>query len=35
MWNRVYTRASTLARAPQYAGLPPGMSDEDLPEDFA
>jgi len=35
MWNRVYTRASTLARAPQHAGLPPGMSDEDLPEDFA
>ena len=35
MWNRVYTRASTLTRPRQDTGLPPGLRAEDMPEDFA
>jgi len=35
MWNRVYTRASTLRRVPEDTGLPQGVRAEDLPGEFA
>ena len=35
MWNRSYTRASTLQRKPQNAALPAGMAPQDYPDEFA
>ena len=34
MWNRTYTRASTLKRRAEDTGLPAGVLPEDLPEEF-
>jgi imidazolonepropionase-like amidohydrolase len=35
MWNRVYTRASTMHRPPEDTALPPGITVQDLPEAIA
>jgi imidazolonepropionase-like amidohydrolase len=34
MWNRVYTRATTVQRKPQNAGLPAGVTPQDYPDEF-
>jgi hypothetical protein len=35
MWNRVYTRASTLQRTRANSALPVEAEGEDVPEEFA